>query len=100
MRPPATLPAPAKIIVPARTPSVTEVNLNNLQFVPVTIELKTGDAIEWKNNDLVAHTATTTLFDSGMIASGQTWRYTFKQAGNYPYACTFHPQMKGIVVVK
>jgi len=26
--------------------------------------------------------------------------HTFTDAGNFPYVCTFHPQMKGVVIVK
>jgi plastocyanin len=66
----------------------------------VTIEVKQGDVVEWKNDDLVPHTATSTSFDSGTIASGESWRHTFTNAGTFSYACTFHPAMKGVVNVK
>jgi plastocyanin len=74
--------------------------MRNLQFYPVNIEVKKGEAVEWKNDDLVPHTATSASFDSGTIVSGQSWRHTFTDAGNFPYVCTFHPQMKGVVIVK
>lgn len=79
---------------------VTQVSMRNLQFDPVTIEIKIGDMVEWKNDDIVVHTATSALFDSGTIASGQSWRHSFTNAGEFAYACTFHPQMKGVVIVK
>jgi len=80
--------------------SVAQVSMRNLQFYPVNIEVKRGDAVEWENDDLVPHTATSASFDSGTIVSGQSWRHTFTDAGNFPYVCTFHPQMKGVVIVK
>jgi plastocyanin len=79
---------------------VTQVSIQNLQFSPVTIELKKGDVVEWKNDDLVPHTATSAAFDSGTIASGKSWRHTFTNAGTFTYVCTFHPAMKGVVNVK
>jgi plastocyanin len=92
--------APAKLMPPVVVVMVAEISLQNLQFEPVTITVKRGDVVEWKNNDLVAHTATAALFDSGLIASGESWRYKFTEAGNYPFICSFHPQMKGMIIVK
>jgi len=45
-------------------------------------------------------TSTTGLFDSGILNPGQTWSYTFVQAGVYNYYCTLHSWMKGNVTVK
>ena len=89
-----------KALAPPVAISVSQVSIQSLQFAPATLEVKTGDVIEWKNDDLVPHTATSPEFDSGTIAVGKTWRHTFTQAGNFPYICTFHPQMKGVVIVK
>ena len=91
--------APVNAVAPAVASSVTQVSMRNLQFYPVTIEIKRGDVVEWKNDDLVPHTATSASFNSGTIVSGQSWRYTFTNAGNFSYVCTFHPQMKGVVIV-
>jgi len=74
--------------------------MRNVQFGPVTLEILKGEAVEWKNDDLVPHTATSPSFDSGALESGQSWRHTFTEIGSFPYACTFHPNMKGIVIVK
>ena len=92
--------APAKAVALAVASSVAQVSMRDLQFYPATIEVKKGDVVEWKNDDLVPHTATSASFDSGTIVSGQSWRHTFTDGGNFPYACTFHPQMKGVVIVK
>jgi len=80
--------------------SVSQVSITTLQFAPATLEIKKGDVVEWKNDDLIPHTATSSEFNSGTMASGQSWRHTFTQAGNFPYICTFHPQMRGVVIVK
>ena len=91
---------PAKEVVSAVASTAVQVSVKNLQFDPVTIEVKKGDVVEWKNDDLVPHTATSASFNSGSIVSGQLWRHTFTGAGNFPYVCTFHPQMKCVVIVK
>jgi len=87
--------AAAKVIAPA----VVQISIRNLQFSPLTIAVKKGDVIEWRNEDIVPHTATSASFDSGSILSGQSWRHTFTDAGEVSYVCTFHPQMKGTVIV-
>ncbi len=85
----------------AASPNVIEVVMQNMQFSPATVEIKKGDAVEWKNDDITPHTATSSSFgDSGPLGSGQSWRHTFTETGNLPYACTFHPNMKGVVIVK
>lgn len=84
----------------AGQPAIVQVLIRNMQFSPATLEVKKGDVIEWKNDDLTPHTATSPVFDSGSIEPDKSWRHTFTDAGSFPYACTFHPDMKASVVVK
>ena len=92
--------AVAPVVAPAVASAAAQVSMRNLQFYPVTLELKPGDVVEWRNDDLVPHTATSASFNSGTIVAGQSWRHTFTNAGKFPYVCSFHPQMKGVVIVK
>ena len=92
--------APAKVVPPTVASAAAQVSMRNLQFSPVAIEVKKGNVVEWRNDDLVPHTATSAAFDSGTIASGKSWRHTFTNVGKFTYVCTFHPAMKGIVNVK
>jgi len=84
----------------ATAPVVAHVAMKDMKFSPATIEIKNGDTVEWKNNDITPHTATPATFDSGSIASDAAWRHTFTQAGSFPCMCTFHPEMKGTVIIK
>ena len=61
-----------------------------------------GSTVTWTNNATTAHTATsnTGAFDSGTIAIGASFRFTFQTAGTYQYHCNFHPGMAGSVVVQ
>ena len=60
-----------------------------------------GTTVTWTNNDTMAHTVTAVdnSFDSGMIAPGQSWSYTFDRPGTFEYYCTLHPWMRAKVEV-
>lgn len=87
------------VFIPTASASA-QVSIRNVEFYPATIEVKRGSVVEWKNDDLIPHTATSPSFDSGSLTLGQSWRHTFTEAGTFPYVCTFHPNMKGVVTVK
>jgi plastocyanin len=80
---------------------VVHVVMRNMKFSPASVEIKRGETVEWTNEDITPHTATSApLFDSGSIDSDKSWRHTFTKPGNFPYTCTFHPEMKAVVTVK
>ena len=94
-----TAPAPTQ----ESTATVIPVTIRLVKFSPETIEVRTGQTVEWANNDLTPHTVTsqgTGDLNSGSIDAGASWRHTFTQAGSFPYYCTFHPEMKGTIIVK
>ena len=85
----------------ANAPAVVHVAMKNMKFQPPKLEIHKGDTVEWTNDDITPHTATAIpLFDSGSLASDKSWKHTFTGAGDFPYGCTFHPDMKGVVIVK
>jgi plastocyanin len=45
-------------------------------------------------------TAIDRSFDSGNMAPGANWQYTFSKPGTYQFFCVVHPFMKGVVIVK
>ncbi len=78
------------------------VTIQNFAFNPVTITISRGQTVTWTNMDNVPHTVTSTtgVFDSGPISSGQTFSYTFNNAGTFEYSCTIHPSIPhGKVIV-
>ena len=81
-------------------PAIVHVVMRNMKFDPATVEVKSGDVVEWKNEDITPHTATSTSFDSAPIDPDKSWKHTFSEPGNFPYSCTFHPDMKAVVTVK
>jgi plastocyanin len=85
-------------------PAVTHhVLIENMKFTPAIINLRPGDKIEFKNQDLVPHTVTekgaAPAFDSGAIPMGTTWDFTAGHAGTFTFRCTFHPTMEGSIIV-
>lgn len=87
-------------VADANAPLVAHVTIKNMKFSPATIEIEKGDIVEWKNDDITPHTATSATFDSASIAPDASWRHSFNDAGSFPYVCTFHPDMKAVVIVK
>jgi len=61
-----------------------------------------GTTVTATNQDGVAHTWTSDdgVWDSGRIASGESFEFTFDEAGEYSYFCTIHPTMEGTITVE
>ena len=76
----------------------------NKGFAPnaITVVLGVNNTVVWTNNDSSPHTVTSNggTFNSGNMAPGQTYAYTFTAPGTYEYHCTYHPWMTGTVIVK
>lgn len=75
--------------------------IEGMQFHPASLTVRHGDRIVWRNQDLVPHTATAAdVFDSKAIAAQASWTYVARKPGTFPYVCSFHPTMKGTLVVQ
>jgi plastocyanin len=76
--------------------------MEGTRFVPEKLTVRRGDRVVWINKDPFPHTATGRIrgFDSRSIAPESSWRYVAGKAGTFPYVCTFHPTMKGTLVVE
>jgi plastocyanin len=85
----------------AAAPKTEKVEIKNMAFNPASVTIAAGDTVEWTNTMGMAHTATgdNGEFDSGSIASGQTFSNVFSTAGTIAYHCEIHPFMTGAVVV-
>jgi plastocyanin len=76
------------------------VEVSNFTFAPDVVTIAAGQAVAWVSRDSVPHTATGAGFDSGRLATGQPAVVTFDTAGEYPYNCSIHSRMAGMVVVQ
>lgn len=61
-----------------------------------------GDEVEVTNNDAIPHTWTSSdgVWDSGSLGQGDTFSFTFEEAGEYPFVCLIHSSMSGTVTVE
>ncbi len=95
-------PAAVETTVPG-VAAVTEatVSIASMAFQPHTLITATGATITWRNDDAVAHTVASGegWFDSGQLATGESFSRQFDQPGTFRYGCANHPQMEGVVVV-
>ncbi|MDC0155183.1 plastocyanin/azurin family copper-binding protein [Nitrosopumilus sp.] len=79
-----------------------------IYYDPEVINISVGTPIEWVNEDAAMHTATSgspadgadEVFDSQILNLGDTYQFTFSEAGNFDYYCILHPWMIGTVNVE
>ena len=87
-------------------------------YEPFAVSVDVREEVTWKNTDGFSHSVTSGtpedgpdgVFDSGLIPAMRYFSHTFSAAGAedysswrgegiYDYYCTFHPWMKGMIVV-
>ena len=75
--------------------------LTNTAFSPDLADVAVGTTVTWTNTDSVAHTSTSnaTVWNSGTVAPGGRFSFTFQTAGTFAYHCAIHPGMVGTVIV-
>ncbi len=86
----------------AATPAaVNAVSVTSTGFSPSVIQVKIGTTVTWTNNDTSAQafTSDTGVFDSGPLAPGATFTYTFNEAGTFVYHSTATSTLIGTVIV-
>jgi len=85
-------------------PSGSGGNTSALGYAPdsITVVIGVNNTVIWTNDDNMPHTVTAVnkLFDSGNLNPGDNFSFTFTSAGIYSYGCSYHPWMKGTVIVK
>ncbi len=85
-------------------PQTYTVEIRGSKFALGSLSVNVGDTVEFKNRDIVPHTATSTamppVFDSGRIGVGESWKYVAGKKGVYDYECSFHPNMQGKIIVQ
>lgn len=105
--PAAPSPTPAPSPPPAEPSSTVTIPVNaaglgDRAYMPGNLTVAAGTRVTWMNTDSVAHTSTSNAagWNSGTIAPGGQFSFTFPAAGSFPYHCDIHPGMIGTVVVQ
>jgi plastocyanin len=85
----------------AATGRVVQLHIQGLNF-RTKPTIAPGTTVEWVNDDPLAHSviAADSSFRSPLIQPGETWRYTFENAGKFDFSCGPHPFMHGTVIVR
>jgi plastocyanin len=96
--PPAAEPGPDGL---GRRDTVTA-KVQDFVFGPGRLEVTAGTTIVWTNDGQLVHTVSAgdRSFESGPIEPGERRGITFSRAGTFPFHCTPHPFMRGVVVVR
>lgn len=80
------------------------VNIFDFKFSPQSVTIRVGDTVTWTNMGSATHTTTSDSGDpaswnSGDLAPGKSFSFTFTKAGTYTYHCAIHPFMTGTIIV-
>lgn len=76
-------------------------------YLPLNLEVSKGTTVVWINDDNLEHTIQSqdekgnlvSLFNSGLLKTGERFVHKFNDAGTYHYFCTIHPWRVGVVTV-
>ncbi|MHB8508705.1 MAG: cupredoxin domain-containing protein [Candidatus Dormibacteria bacterium] len=72
-------------------------------FTPPAVNIKVGETVLWKFEDLNPHTVTSDTnmgsYSSQPSPKGKEYRHQFNTAGTFHYHCAIHPEMMGTVTV-
>lgn len=76
-------------------------------YLPLNLEISKGTTVVWINDDNLEHTIQSqdekgnliSLFNSGLLTTGERFAHKFNDAGVYHYFCTIHPWRVGVVTV-
>ena len=93
------------LLSPARAqgmPNAPTVVMKDFDFSPMTLTVRAGTSVTWKNLDGEPHTVTsvTGLFRSGALDQNDTFSFRFEKPGVYKYLCSIHPRMMAEIDVK
>ena len=101
--------APPAAASPAATPEPeasgqsTAVAIEDFTFTPEEITVSSGEEVAWANADAANHNV---VFDDDAqkgitnLREGQEDSVKFSKTGSFSYVCSYHPGMKGTVVVE
>jgi amicyanin len=83
-------------------PAAATVEVSSLHFASDTVRITVGQVVRWINRDPLDHSVSFEVEGpaSGPIPANGSYAVRFDRAGTYPYHCTPHPFMKGVVVVQ
>jgi plastocyanin len=90
--------------VSAAAPPSVDVAVRSMRYDPVGLTVPQGTRVRWKNvtSPSRAHDVVSSFpgyFQSPLMVTGQSFRFTFSAAGTFTYVCSIHDVMIGSVEV-
>jgi len=79
------------------------IEITNLAFSTLSLTIKQGETVIWKNLDSQTHTVTSDKQDemsSKLLKTNEVYSHTFNTAGTFDYHCEVHPSMKATIIVE
>jgi len=82
--------------------ATTGIKITKTGFSPKSVSIAFGDTVTWTNTDTADHqvVADNGSFASPILKHGQTYSFTFKTAGRFPYHDAIRSTLRGVVTVK
>jgi plastocyanin len=89
-------------ICSADAQQANSVVMKNFDFSPMSLTVKAGESVTWKNLDGEPHTVTSVdgLFRSGAVDQNESFTFKFDKPGTYKYLCSIHPKMMAAIIVQ
>lgn len=86
----------------AQAQGAAGVAIKNFMFTPMSLTVKAGTTVTWKNLDGEPHlvASDTGLFRSGALDQNDSFKFTFDKPGVYRIFCGIHPNMKETITVQ
>lgn len=86
---------------PVAVAADTAIDIKDFAFTPRNLTIPIGTVVTWTNRDTAPHTASSDAdgWNSGILSTGESYSFTFQQAGMFPYHCNVHPSMHAMIVV-
>ena len=84
-----------------RVPATHRVRIAGFRYHPDTLRVTSGDTVVFVNTDQFGHTASSRsgALESSLISAGDSARWVAESPITISYDCTFHPSMRGVVIV-
>src|ERR671923_1909351 len=88
------------VAAPAQSATIN-VRITKSGFSPSSVRIDFGDTVKWANADTTNHqvVADNGSFASPILKPKESYSFTFRTAGRFPYHDAIKPSLKGVVRV-
>jgi plastocyanin len=92
--------APLAAAIPSAALAAThQISIEGFKFNPAELSVAVGDTVVFTNNDGAPHTGTADdkSWSTARLNNGQSGEVVIATAGDHPFFCQVHPNMKGLI---